>query len=140
VNRSLVVEQLVPAEPARVCAAWLSAEGLATWWWPHLTDTVYEVDARVGGAYLIQSDSAGIGVRGEFLLLDEPHEIGMTWEWLTDGEGAVREQVWVRFESVDGGTLVRVTHELAPTVQSDEDQRQGWEHVLSRLAETRAAA
>jgi uncharacterized protein YndB with AHSA1/START domain len=137
-NRSLVVEQLVPAEPARVYAAWISADALATWWWPQLPDATYDVDARVGGAYEISSKSAGFGVRGEFLRLDEPHEIGMTWEWLTDGEDSVLEQVWVRFTPVGGGTLVSVTHQLHETVESDEGQRQGWEYVLARLAETHA--
>jgi uncharacterized protein YndB with AHSA1/START domain len=138
VNRSLVVEQHVAADAAAVYAAWTSADGLATWWWPHLADTVYEVDARVGGAYRIWSEAAGIGVRGEFLRLDEPREIGMTWEWLNDQGTPVPEQVWVRLSAVDGGTLVKVTHELHESVDSDVDQRQGWESVLGRLAETRS--
>jgi uncharacterized protein YndB with AHSA1/START domain len=138
VNRSLVVEQHVPAEPARVYAAWTSAEALQTWWWPQIPDTTYDVDARVGGTYRIWSQVAGIGVQGEFLLLDEPHEIGMTWEWLTEGEEPVREQVRVRFTLVEGGTTVTVTHELHETVESGESQRQGWEYVLGRLADIHA--
>jgi uncharacterized protein YndB with AHSA1/START domain len=138
-NRSLVVEQFVPANPREVYAAWTSAVALATWWWPQIPDTTYDVDARVGGAYRIWSQEQGIGVRGEFLRLDEPHEIGMTWEWLTEGEESVLEQVWVRFTPADGGTTVSVTHRLHETVESDESQRQGWEYVLGRLAETRAS-
>jgi uncharacterized protein YndB with AHSA1/START domain len=135
-NRSLVVEQLVPAEPARVYSAWTSAEGLAAWWWPQLPDTTYDVDARVGGSYLIQSKEAGFRVRGEFIRLDEPHEIGMTWEWLSEEEegGSAVEQVWVRFAAADGGTLVSVTHQLHEVVETDVPQRQGWESVLGRLA------
>jgi hypothetical protein len=58
----------------------------------------------------------------------------MTWEWLTDGESEVSERVWVSFEAVQGGTLVRVTHELDESVDTDEPQRQGWDSVLGRLA------
>jgi uncharacterized protein YndB with AHSA1/START domain len=134
-NRTLVVEQFVAADPARVYAAWTSADTLAKWWWPHLADTTYDVHPSVGGKYRIESKEAGFGVRGVFLRLDEPHEIGMTWEWLTDGESEVSERVWVRFEAVEGGTLVRVTHELDESVDTDEPQRQGWESVLGRLAQ-----
>ena len=133
-NRTLVVEQFVAADPARVYAAWTSADQLAKWWWPQLTDATYDVDPRVGGKYRIESKDGGFGVRGEFLRLDEPHEIGMTWEWLTDGESEVSERVWVWFEAVQGGTLVRVTHELDESVDTDEPQRQGWDSVLGRLA------
>jgi uncharacterized protein YndB with AHSA1/START domain len=134
-NRTLVVEQFVAADPARVYAAWTSADRLAEWWWPQLPDTTYDVDPRVGGTYRIESKEAGFGVRGEFLRLDEPHEIGMTWEWLTEGESEVSERVWVRFEAVEGGTMVRVTHELDEIVDTDEPQRQGWDSVLGRLAQ-----
>lgn len=77
-DQQLVVEQQVPAEPERVFGAWTSAEALEAWWWPHIPDTTYEVDARVGGAYEIRSEAAGIGVRGEFLELDPPRAIRMT--------------------------------------------------------------
>ncbi len=135
-KRSLVVEQHVAADPARVYAAWTSAAGLAAWWWPQIPDTTYVVDARVGGSYDIRSQAAGIGVRGEFVRLDEPHEIGMTWHWMNDGVSAVDEMVWVHFIGVDLGTLVRVTHELAEIAGDGADQRQGWSDVLVRLAET----
>ena len=125
--------------PARY-AAWTSADRLAAWWWPQLADATYDVDARVGGSYRIESKDAGFGVRGEFLRLDEPHEIGMTWEWMTEGESAVVEQVWIRFEAMDGGTLVRVTHQLGEVVDTDEPQRQGWESVLGRLARQHSPA
>jgi uncharacterized protein YndB with AHSA1/START domain len=70
--RPLVVEQHVPAPPERVYAAWMSAENLAQWWWPHIPDTVYEIDARVGGKYEIRSDAVGIGAQGEYLELNPP--------------------------------------------------------------------
>ena len=137
----LVVEQHVRADPDSVYAAWLSPERLAEWWWPHLPDTTYEVDPRVGGTYAIWSAEAGIGCRGEFLVLDEPQRIAMTFEWLgTEEDQSVVERVEIAFDAVDGGTLVRLTHVLDESVDSSEGQRQGWTHVLSRLAETAAAS
>lgn len=137
-NPVLIVEQHVASDPASVYAAWTSADRLAAWWWPQLSDTTYAVDATVGGHYRIESKGAGIGVRGEYLRLNPPHEIAMTWEWLTDGEADPPEQVSVRFEAVDGGTLVRVTHEPA-TPEATTTYREGWESVLDRLAAYRAA-
>ena len=136
-SRSVVLEQHVPADPVRVYAAWTSAAGLASWWWPHLPDTTYDVDARVGGGYVIRSASAGIGVRGTYLALDEPNEIGMTFEWLGGAEEvSAAETVRVTFTPVETGTLVRVTHSLAETAGEGEGVRQGWHDVLARLAQT----
>lgn len=131
---TVVLEQPVPAEPSRVYAAWTSADGLARWWWPHIPDTIYEVDARVGGRYEIRSDSAGIGARGEFLELDEPRLIRMTWNWMNDGVSE-EEEVRVAFAPTPDGTLVTLIHQLSPIAGDGEDLRQGWHDVLARLAE-----
>ena len=133
---TVVLEQPVPAEPDRVYAAWTSADGLARWWWPHIRDTTYEVDARVGGSYDIRSEAAGIGVRGEFLELDEARLIRMTWNWMDDGVSQVEERVRVGFAATPDGTLVTLTHELSPLSGDGGDLRQGWHDVLARLAET----
>lgn len=132
----LVVEQQVAADPTRVYAGWTSAAALAAWWWPHIADTTYEVDARVGGRYEIRSAAAGIGARGEFLELDEPRLIRMTWNWMNDGISAVTEQVSVAFTPTPEGTLVTLTHELDEAAGDGEDLRQGWHDVLARLAQT----
>ena len=128
---SLVAEQLVPADPTQVHAAFTSADALARWWWPHLPDTTYAVDGQTGGAYEIRSAAAGIGVRGNFVALDPPTSIRMTWIWLDDDREVEPEDVAIDFEPVAGGTLVRVTHEC---VANADDLRQGWVDVLARLA------
>lgn len=138
-SNHLVVDQRVDADPAQVFAAWTSAEGLAAWWWPHIADTAYEIDATVGGRYEISSDAAGIGVRGEFLEIDEPRAIRLTWCWMNDGVSEVEEQVRVAFTPLRRGTQVTLTHELAEIAGDGEDLRQGWEDVLARLAQTGAA-
>ena len=127
----LVAEQLVPADPTQVHAAFTSADALARWWWPHLPDTTYAVDGQTGGAYEIRSAAAGIGVRGNFVALDPPTSIRMTWIWLDDDREVEPEDVAIDFEPVAGGTLVRVTHEC---VAKADDLRQGWVDVLARLA------
>ena len=130
-NDRLVVEQHVPADPKAVHAAFTSADALAQWWWPHLPDTTYAVDGQTGGAYEIRSAGAGIGVRGNFVVLDPPTSIHMTWIWLDEDRAAAPEDVAIDFEPAAGGTLVRVTHECVANV---DDLRQGWIDVLARLA------
>ena len=133
---TLVLDQPVAAEPAQVYAAWASANGLSRWWWPHIPDTTYNVDARVGGRYEIRSAAAGIGVRGEFLELDLPHSMRITWNWMNDGVSGVEEHVTVDFTPTREGTLVALTHQLADSAGDGDDLRQGWHNVLARLAGT----
>jgi uncharacterized protein YndB with AHSA1/START domain len=133
VRQTLVVTQQVPTTPERAYAAWLSAEGLATWWWVSIGDTTYQVDGRVGGGYRVVSAAAGIGVEGEFLTLERPRLIEMSWVWLDEGRRGPEEHVRVDLEPEGDGTLVTVTH----TVAHEGDvtaYRQGWEHVLGNLA------
>jgi uncharacterized protein YndB with AHSA1/START domain len=135
-TRRITIARDVRAEPTRAYAAWTTAADLAQWWWPHIADTVYEVDARPGGRYSIVSLAAGIGVEGEFLTLDDAREIVMTWRWLDDGlRAAVDETVGVVFSPLAGGTRVMVRHDLADSAGDGEDLRRGWEDVLDRLAE-----
>jgi len=137
VGKRLVVEQHVQADPSRVFAAWTSAEGLATWWWPHLLDTTYEVDSVVGGRYEIRAEFAGFGACGQFLELDEPNRIRMTWSWMNDLAGEPEDfgdRVTVTFTEVDGGTRLVLEHNLPDIAGEGEDIRHGWQDVLGRLA------
>jgi uncharacterized protein YndB with AHSA1/START domain len=131
----VVLTQRVPAPPATVYAHWVDAELLATWWWPQWPDTTYEVDARVGGAYRIRSDGAGLGAHGIFTELDEPHRIAMNWVWETGDETSPEDTVSVGFAEHDGGTLVTVTHAVVAAGEDTSGLRQGWTDVLARLAE-----
>ena len=131
------VEQHVAAPPEAVFDAWLTADALARWWWPHIPDTTYAIDARPGGAYAIRSAAAGIGVEGEVVAIDRPQELQLTWRWLNDGIAQVEEPVVVAFAAEDDGTLVVVTHELDDLAGEGDGIRQGWESVLGRLAKAR---
>ena len=129
------IEQVVSAAPQRVWAAWTTADGLASWWWPHLPDTEYAVDARPGGEYRISSVQAGIGVRGTFERVEEPRELGFSWVWLTGSEEEPEDRVTVGFADLGTDTTrVVVAHEMASS-DSGEDYRQGWRDVLARLGE-----
>lgn len=88
-----------------------------------------------GRTYRISSTQAGIDVRGEYLVVDEPHEIQMTWVWLAEGEAGVEDHVLVQFTAADNDTtIVTVTHHLTQGPPAMDDYRRGWGDVLTRLA------
>ncbi len=132
---TIAFEQVVAAPPQRVWAAWTTSAGLAAWWWPHLPDTVYAVDARRGGQFRISSVQAGIGVRGTFERVDEPRELVFSWVWLTGSEEEPEDRVSVGLSDVGNNTTrVVVGHEMR-SGGSGEDYRQGWSDVLARLGD-----
>lgn len=133
----LCIERFVDAPPTSVWQAWTTEEGLARWWWAGWSDTTHRVDLRVGGGYRFASPTAGIAVHGEYLLVEPPQRIEMTWIWSDDGEPGPTEHVSVELEPNGAGTTVRVRHTGPWTSASAaDDYRDGWHHVLARLADT----
>jgi uncharacterized protein YndB with AHSA1/START domain len=131
----LDIDKLVDASQDSVWDAWTTEAGLARWWWSGWSDTVYTVDLRVGGRYHIEAPDAGVAVHGEYVVVDAPNRLEMTWVWVDDdGEGPL-ERVRVEFTNEDGRTRIRVRH-VGPwtTPEPSENYRQGWEHVLAQLA------
>ena len=134
---TITISRTVAAPPDRAYAAWVEPERLATWWWPHLPDTTYEIDARPGGAYRIDSPTAGIGVRGTFTEVEPPRRLVYTWLWSGDGDegdGVAEDVVDVLFEPDGAGrTVVTVRHTSSAHLE-EGGARQGWSDVLERLA------
>ncbi|NHN54281.1 SRPBCC domain-containing protein [Calidifontibacter sp. DB0510] len=135
---SIAFTRTVAADLPTVWRAWTTPEGLAAWWWPQLPDTTYRIDARPGGTYHFESKAAGIGARGEFLTVEEPTLLEMTWWWL-GGEGTqeVADVVRVRLTRDGDGVRVDLEHELRDGVATgspSDGLRQGWTDVLDRLA------
>ena len=129
------IEQVVAAAPQRVWSAWTTPEGLAAWWWRHLPDTAYVVDARRGGQYRISSVQAGFSVRGTFQRVDEPRELVFSWVWRTGSEEEPEDRVTVGFADLGNDTTrVVVGHQMS-SGGSGGDYRQGWSDVLARLGE-----
>ena len=122
----------------RTWDAWTTAAGLQQWWWPHLPDTTYEIDARDGGRYAVASAVARVGARGRFLQVDRPHRLVMTWRWDDDEplphtqEDLVEATLVARGE----GTLVTVQHTIR-SLKGLAGYSRGWDRALDRLAQLR---
>lgn len=136
---SLQLDRVVAAAPVDVWRAWTTADGLATWWWHTWPDTRYAVDAAVGGHYRIEAADHGIGVRGEYRVLQPPHRLAFSWIWFDHEDGTTVdgpvEEVEVTFEADGTGTRVRVRH-TGPwsTPEPVENYHRGWDFVLDALA------
>lgn len=136
---TLRLHRVVAAPPARVWEAWTAEEGLASWWWHHLQDTTYAVDLRVGGDYRFEAASQGFGVTGEFLRIEEPHRLEMTWVWLDDGERGAIEKVVVTFtpEKHAASTRIDLVHTGPWTTPEPADNYAiGWSSTLDQLQTT----
>jgi uncharacterized protein YndB with AHSA1/START domain len=135
VNPTLTVERVVPGTPERVWTAWTTADGLAAWWWRQLPGTTYEVDARVGGRYRIDSPAAGFGVRGEYTEVDAPRRFAASWIWVDDGADGEVEHIVVNFEPHPDGTKLTVTHTGPWTSEKPAElYREGWNDTIDALA------
>lgn len=130
----IVVSRSTGLSPDAAFRAWTDPDRLATWWWPHLPDTVYETDVRVGGGYRIWSEAIGIGAHGEYTELAAPRQLSFTWVWDGDG-GHPPDPVTVTIAPEGAGSVVTVDHDCGADAAGVADLTQGWNDVVDRLAE-----
>jgi uncharacterized protein YndB with AHSA1/START domain len=122
-------EVAIGAAPETVWEFLVDPEKLTRWMGIDAT-----IEPTPGGIYRV-AIRPGTAARGEFVELDRPRRVVLTWGW---EPGAPSELApggsMVAFDLVpDGdGTLLRLTHEL-PTAHVGM-HGEGWEHYLSRLS------
>jgi uncharacterized protein YndB with AHSA1/START domain len=139
-TESLEVERLIPATIERVFDAWLDADSVKKWMRPGPGMTVprVNIDARVGGKYLIvmASPEREIPHEGEYRVIDRPNRLVFTWV----SEPAGDSLVTVLFEQASGeSTRVVLKHEKLPNEQSRDGHRNGWGAILEALERSLAA-
>lgn len=123
----------VNASRAFVWHDFVDMMAFAEWWWP-FADTTYAADVRVGGTYRFASDSAGIGVHGQYHAVTEAEELSFTWQWEDDEPQAQSPISSVQItldDAAEGVTTVNVVHQAGD--DELDNLRQGWEHCLQRL-------
>jgi uncharacterized protein YndB with AHSA1/START domain len=93
-------------------------------------------DLRPGGLYRV-GVIPGNTARGEFVEIDPPRRLRLTWGWEAGAGSAVAPgSTTIEFELVaDGdGTLLRFSHRGLPDADAAARHAFGWEHYLARLA------
>jgi uncharacterized protein YndB with AHSA1/START domain len=136
-REAIVIERVLPAPPETVFAAWGDAASLRAWMTPGTAhDASVEVDFRVGGRFRIVMHDAerDFAHHGEYLELDPPERILMTWisEWAPAGEQ--RTLLRVELERVGRSrTRLVLTHSELPEGPRYDGHARGWGEILEKL-------
>lgn len=130
------------APRALVWKMWTDPAHVGVWFGPeHFTTPVVRMDVRPGGAiHMVMRgpDGSDHPFDGRFVELDEPERLVMrTWITLPDGGVWFEVEQTVRFEEIDGRTVLRFE---ALVVEAREDalgplggMETGWSQSLDKL-------
>ena len=123
-----IVETVEIRAAPEVVFRYFTEPGALTEWLGESAD----VEARTGGRFTVRI--RGETIRGRYVRIEPPRRLSITWgregsELLPPG----CSEVDVRFEAIDGGTLVTLEHRGLPTAEGPR-HREGWRHFLGQLA------
>ncbi len=137
---SLTLVRQIAARPSIVFQALTTAQGIAAWWGPDdLPLLTSEIDARVGGGYRVRfqtRDGREHEVFGEYLEIDPPRRLVMTWRYAFGGEpeeGDAISRIEVEVAPLDGGSELTFTHSGLKTPASVASHTHGWTGSLAKL-------
>ena len=116
----------VDAPPERVYEYFTRPEAIVSWMGDYAL-----LDARPGGRFVL--DIKGAPVRGQFLDLDPPHRLLISWGYAgSDRLPPGASTVEVRLTADRGGTRVELEHRDLPPGERP-GHASGWTHYLARL-------
>ena len=125
------LERFLPAEPARVFAAWTEPGLMARWMSPRGRAEV-SLDLRIGGSLevVMIDGTTRIEHRGTFLEVDPPRRIRFTW--LSEHTAMTESIVTVELTPDAGGTRLLLRHERLPATAA-ASHAGGWGAMVDRL-------
>lgn len=133
---TITIERILPAAARVVFEAWLDPAALARFMCPApgMGVAKVEVDARVGGAFLIVM-MVGDTERphhGEYLEITRYTRLAFTWRSVFAGEGS---RVTLRFEPLgDDRTRLTLEHVGLASPELVRQHEAGWTRILDALA------
>jgi uncharacterized protein YndB with AHSA1/START domain len=92
-----------------------------------------ELDPRPGGRVRIDVDGEHVAV-GEFVTVDPPHRVVMTWGW--ENNAAVppgSTQVEITLTPDGSGTVLRLRHAGLPNEEERQSHLGGWNQYTGKL-------
>ena len=134
----------VAASPEVVFAAWIDREQLAKWWGPKcFTNRECQVDARIGGAILIDMqspDGVVYPMTGRFVTIDRPHRLVFVTAAINEcGKPMFEVKNTVTFTEKRGGTEISLVARVIKTTPAAPQylygMSEGWCQSLDRLSE-----
>lgn len=123
----------IAAAPETVFSYLTTNEGMTAW-----MGEFADLDPRRGGRFAV--DIAGHPVRGEFIDLDPPHRVVVSWGFPGSADLPVgASTVEFRLTATDSGTRVDLIHSDLPDAEVP-GHAHGWAHFLPRLVVAGAGA
>lgn len=130
----------IAARPSIVFEALITSEGMRSWWGPDEGPVLSAAsDARVGGRFCIRfrkADGTEHECSGEFLEIDQPRRIVMSWQWISGGLPQERERVSrleLHLRPIDTGTELTLIHAGLCDEASAGEHGWGWGGALHKL-------
>ena len=139
---TLTLVRRIKARPSIVFEALTTPEGIAGWWGPDAGPVLFaETDVRVGGWFRVRFRMVDGGEHesaGEYLEVEKPKRLVMSWHWTTGGEqdeaGNLSRLVF-ELEPIDSGTELTLTHTQLKTEGSRISHEQGWAGAIDKLVQ-----
>lgn len=133
----LEITRTIQASRKELFEAWLSPDALAEFVRPGPTITIptAEVDARVGGAFLIvmQYGDRLIEHRGEYRTIDRYDRLAFTWVSEYAGRNSV---VTLSFRELGpDSTELTLEHTGLPSEKERENHEKGWIGIVETLSD-----
>ncbi|WP_246673404.1 SRPBCC domain-containing protein [Mesorhizobium sp. B2-4-14] len=128
----------IAAPPERVFHALTADDQIPLWWGSDelYRTTRHTADVRSGGTWRSEgkgADGQEFHVQGEYLKVEPPHLLVLTWKAPWDGDNVTT--VTYMLEAIDTGTRLILRHEGFGTREGAcRDHGLGWERVLGWLA------
>ncbi|MGN5238865.1 MULTISPECIES: SRPBCC domain-containing protein [unclassified Rhodococcus (in: high G+C Gram-positive bacteria)] len=117
----------IAAAPETVFEYLTTNSGMTAWMGQYA-----ELDPRPGGLFAV--DIAGYPVRGEYLHVDYPTRVVVSWGFAGNADLPIgASTVEFRLTAVAGGTRVDLVHSDLPDTEL-RGHAHGWDHFLPRLA------
>ena len=136
---SLTILKKIAARPEIVFDALVEPESLKAWIGPDAGPVlVAESDPRVGGKFRLRFrmlDGSEHEAAGEYLEVDRPHKLAMSWQWQNHDDRAV-SRIDVSLRAIAGETQLTFTHSLLP---NDEGTRRSSRRLGRRAGQARCA-
>jgi uncharacterized protein YndB with AHSA1/START domain len=130
----------IAARPAIVFPALVTAEGIASWWGPDDFAVISaEADPRVTGSFRVRFptvDGLEHECAGEFLEIEPPNRVVMSWRWISGGVVDERSNVSrleIRLRSIETGTELTLIHSGLSNDDSARSHDGGWGGALDKL-------
>lgn len=135
---SLTLVRRIAARPSIVFEALTTPEGITQWFGPDDGPVIIaETDVRIGGRFKVRFrmlDGTEHETNGEYLEVDPPARLAMTWRWQGDEDQDGHEsRVEIDLRPVDGGTELVFTHAQLASDESAQGHKEGWNGALDKL-------